>query len=66
MNIARLQVTYANGEQEIVPSDLTPEQFFDSRFGGLPDEVKEKCSVVVAEVATPETSEAPKPKASKK
>lgn len=66
MSIARLQVTYANGDQEVVPSDLTPDQFFDSRFGGLPDEVKEKCSAVVAEVATPEASEAPKPKASKK
>ena len=49
MSIARLQVTYANGEQEVVPSDLTPDQFFDSRFGGLADEVKAKCNVVKVE-----------------
>ena len=66
MDAKKLLVTYANGDQEVVPSDLTPGQFFDSRFGGLPDEVKEKCSAVVAEVATSEASEAPKPKASKK
>ena len=66
MDAKKLLVTYANGDQEAVPSDLTPDQFFDSRFGGLPDEVKEKCSAVVAEVATSEASEAPKPKASKK
>ncbi len=62
MNIARLQVTYANGEQEIVPSDLTPEQFFDSRFGGLADEVKAKCRVVQVEDEVVEA----KPKATKK
>ena len=66
MDAKKLLVTYANGDQEVVPSDLTPDQFFDSRFGGLPDEVKKKCSVVVADVATPEASEAPKPKAAKK
>jgi len=64
MNIPRLQITYANGEQEVVPSDLTPEQFFDSRFGGLDEETKAKCKVVVFE--DKEVEEAPKPKAGKK
>ncbi len=56
MDAKKLLVTYANGDQEVVPSVLTPDQFFDSRFGGLPDEVKEKCSAVVAEVAEVATS----------
>ena len=63
MSIARLQVTYANGEQEVVPSDLTPDQFFDSRFGGLADEVKAKCKVVQVE---DDADKEAKPKATKK
>lgn len=65
MNIPRLQVTYANGEQEVVSSDLTPEQFFDSRFGGLDEAVKAKCKVVAFEEEEV-VEEAPKPKTSKK
>lgn len=63
MNIPRLQITYANGEQEIVPSELTPEQFFDSRFGGLDEEVKAKCKVVKVE---DDADKEVKPKATKK
>ncbi len=63
MDAKKLLVTYANGDQEVVPSDLTPDQFFDSRFGGLADEVKAKCKVVKVE---DDADKEAKPKATKK
>lgn len=63
MDAKKLLVTYANGDQEVVPSDLTPDQFFDSRFGGLADEVKAKCKVVKVE---DDADKEAKPKAAKK
>ena len=63
MDAKKLLVTYANGDQEVVPSDLTPDQFFDSRFGGLADEVKAKCRVVQVE---DDADKEAKPKATKK
>ena len=44
--VPALHVTYADGSTEVVPSDMTPEGFFESRFGGLEQEVKDKCQVV--------------------
>ena len=63
MDAKKLLVTYANGDQEVMPSDLTPDQFFDSRFGGLADEVKAKCKVVKVE---DDADKEAKPKATKK
>lgn len=63
MDAKKLLVTYANGDQEVVPSDLTPDQFFDSRFGSLADEVKAKCKVVKVE---DDADKEAKPKATKK
>ena len=63
MDAKKLLVTYANGDQEVMPSDLTPDQFFDSRFGGLADEVKAKCRVVQVE---DDADKEAKPKATKK
>ena len=63
MDAKKLLVTYANGDQEVVPSVLTPDQFFDSRFGGLADEVKAKCKVVKVE---DDADKEAKPKATKK
>ena len=50
----KLRVVYADGTKETIPSELTPEEFFDSRFGGLPEDIKEKCKVtqVVPKEAT--------------
>ena len=50
----KLRVVYADGTKETIPSELTPEEFFDSRFGGLPEEIREKCKVtqVVPKEAT--------------
>ena len=41
----KLRVVYADGSKETVPSELSPEEYFDSRFGGLPEEIREKCKV---------------------
>lgn len=44
----KLLVTYADGSKETVPSELAPADYFDSRFGGLPEDIQEKCKVVAA------------------
>jgi len=64
----KLTVTYSDSSTEDVTSDLSAEEYFDSRFGGLPQEVLEKCSVVGHEakpVAKPEKSESKAAKATK-
>lgn len=38
----KLLVTYADESTEIVPSELTPAQYLDSRFGTLPEDTKVK------------------------
>lgn len=54
----KLLVTYADGSKETVPSELAPADYFDSRFGGLPEDIQEKCKVVAA----PKDATAPKEK----
>ena len=44
--MGKLKVTYHNGDTEIVSSELTPEQYFESRFGHHTKEVREKTKVV--------------------
>ena len=44
--MGKLKVTYHNGDTEIVSSELTPEQYFESRFGHHSEEVREKTKVV--------------------
>lgn len=58
MNI--LSVTYANGTVELISSDLSPEQFFDSRFGGLDPSIREKCKVEIFQEEQPAKTKAKK------
>ena len=55
--MGKLKVTYHNGETETVNSELTAEQYFDSRFGHHSEEVREKTKVVEVK----EKAEKPKP-----